>query len=88
MFCLLQSLHGMEYIVMPVIQTTSRTIKNLTNIRKQTNNNTTSHVGIYSIPCKDCNKHYIGGNPMQSRKKNLQTIYIYIYIYIYIGFGM
>ena len=42
-----------------VLQTTSQTIKNLTNISKQTNNPTTSHAGIYSIPCKDCNKHYI-----------------------------
>ena len=37
----------------------TETIKNLTNITKWTNNETTSHTGIYSIPCKDCNKHYI-----------------------------
>ena len=33
----------------PIIQTTSQTIKNLTN--KRTNNKTTSHAGVYSIPC-------------------------------------
>ena len=43
----------------PIIQTTSQTIKNLKIITKRTNNETTSHAGIYSIPCKDCNKHYI-----------------------------
>ena len=43
----------------PIIQTTSQTIKNFTNITKQTNNETTSHTGIYFIPCKDCNKYYI-----------------------------
>ena len=40
----------------PIIQTKSQTIKNLTKIFKQTNNTTTSHEDIYSIPCKDCNK--------------------------------
>ena len=44
----------------PIIQTTSKTIRNHTNISKCTNNITTSHAGIYSIPCKDCDKHYIG----------------------------
>ena len=41
------------------MQITSQTIKNLTNISKHTNNVTTSHTGIYSIPYKDCDKHYI-----------------------------
>ena len=44
----------------PIIKTISQTIKDLINILKQTNNAITSHAGIYSIPCKDCNKHYIG----------------------------
>ena len=44
----------------PIIQTTPQTIKNLTNITKGTNKKTTTHAGIYSILCKDCNKHYIG----------------------------
>ena len=44
----------------PIIQTTPQTIKNLTSISKCTNNITTSHAGIYSIPCKDCDKYYIG----------------------------
>ena len=43
----------------PIIQTTSQTIKDLTNIPIQTNIETTSHAGIYSIPCKDYNKHCI-----------------------------
>ena len=34
--------------------------KTPTNITKRTNNETTSHTGKYSIPCKDCNKLYIG----------------------------
>ena len=56
------------------IQTTSQTIKNLTNISKQTNNETTSHAGIYSIPRKDCNKHYIGKTQHNLGKKSTYTI--------------
>ena len=41
----------------PTIQTTSRTIKDLSNISKCTNNATTCHEVIYSIPWKDCDKH-------------------------------
>ena len=44
----------------PIIQTRSQTIKNLTNFSKRFNNATTSHAGIYFIQCKNCNKHYIG----------------------------
>ena len=44
------------------------TIKNLTNITKWTNNKTTSHTGIYSIPCKDSNKHYIGKTQRNQEK--------------------
>ena len=36
------------------------TIKNPINISKHTNNITTFHTGIYSIPYKDWDKHYIG----------------------------
>ena len=43
-----------------IIRTTSQTIKNLTSISKHTNNVTTSQAGIYSIPCKNSDKHYIG----------------------------
>ena len=53
----------------PIIQTTSQTIKNITNITKRTNNETTSHAGIYSIPCKDCNKHYIGETQRNLKKR-------------------
>ena len=42
-----------------IIQTTSQTIKNFTNILKRTNNITTFHIGIYAIPCNDCDKYYI-----------------------------
>ena len=51
-----------------ITQTTSQTIRNLTNI-KRTNKETTSHAAIYSIPCKDCNKHYIG-----ETQRNLEKI--------------
>ena len=44
----------------PIKQTTSQTIKNFTNISKSINNITTSHAGIYSIPCNDYDKYYIG----------------------------
>ena len=37
-----------------------------TNMSKRTDNATTSHAGIYSIPCKDCDKYYIS-------EKNLRT---------------
>ena len=54
-----------------MIQTSSQTIKNLTNISKRTNKETTSHTGMYSILCKDCNKHDIG-----ETQRNLEkTIY-------------
>ena len=43
----------------PIIQTTSKTIKNLTKISKHTNNATISHADIYSILYKDCDKYYI-----------------------------
>ena len=52
----------------PILQTTSQTIKNPTNIIKRTHNETPSHAGIYSIACKDCNKHYISEN-----QRNLET---------------
>ena len=42
-----------------IISTTSQTIKSLTNISKCTNNITTSHAGICSILCKDCDEYYI-----------------------------
>ena len=35
-------------------------IKNLTNVSKRTNDITTFYAGIYSIPCKDYDKYYIG----------------------------
>ena len=44
----------------PILQTTSQTIKNLANISKCTNSITTFHSGIYSITCNDYNKYYIG----------------------------
>ena len=59
------------------MQTTSQTIKNFTNILKRTNNITTSYTGIYSIPCKDCDKYYIGGtqhNPEKSIYKHKWSI--------------
>ena len=43
--------------------------KNLTNLTKRTNNETTSHAGIYYIPCKDCNKHYIGETQRNLEKR-------------------
>ena len=49
----------------PIIQT----IKNLTNITKWTINKTTSLAGIYSIPCKDCNKHNIGETQRNLEKR-------------------
>ena len=52
-----------------IIQTTSKTIKNLTNIIKQTNNETKSHVGIYTITCKDCNKLYISETQRNLEKR-------------------
>ena len=54
------------------MQTLSKKIKNLRNISKRTNNETTSHAGIYSISCKDCNKHFIG-ETQPIDKKNLRT---------------
>ena len=53
----------------PIVQTTSQAIKNLTNILKWTNNETTSNPGIYFIPCKDCYKHYIGENQRSLEKR-------------------
>ena len=41
----------------------------LTNITKWTNNKTTSHAGIYSIPCKDSNKHYISETQCNLEKR-------------------
>ena len=46
-----------------------QTIKKLTNISKRTNNETTSHAGIYSIPCKGCNKHYISETQRNLEKR-------------------
>ena len=51
----------------PIIQNTLQTI---TNITKQANNETTSHVGIYSILCKDSNKNYFG-KTQRNRKKRI-----------------
>ena len=51
-----------------IIQTISQTIKDLTNITKRTNRETTSHADIYSITCKDCNKHYIGKTQRNQEK--------------------
>ena len=59
---------------MPIMQNTTQTIRNLTNISKQTNNETTSHAGIYSILCKDGNKHYIGETKGKLEKNLTQTI--------------
>ena len=53
----------------PIIQTISQTIKSLTNISKRSNNETTSHAGIYSIPSKNCNKHYIGETQHNLQKR-------------------
>ena len=53
----------------PITQTTSQTIKNLTEITKLTNNETTSHASIFFIPCKDCNKHYIGESQHNLEKR-------------------
>ena len=53
----------------PIIQTTSQTIKNLTNITKWTKSETTFHAGIYSIPFKDCNKHYTGETQFNLEKR-------------------
>ena len=41
-----------------IIQTISQTIKYLTTISKRTNNVTTSHAAIHSIPCKNCHNYY------------------------------
>ena len=49
--------------------TTQQTIKNLTNITKRTNNEPTFHARRNSIPCKDCNKHYIGETLRNIEKK-------------------
>ena len=59
--------------MMEIIQTTWQIFKNLTNITKRTSNETTSPAGIYSIPCKDCNKHYIVKPYAIKKKKNLWT---------------
>ena len=56
---------------MPIIQTTSQTIKNLKDITKQTNNETTSHASIH--PMQKLPQILHRRNPTQSRKKNLQT---------------
>ena len=55
-----------------IIQTTSQTIKNLTNIPNQTNNATTSHTGIYSIPSKDCYDHDISKTQCNLEKRIYQ----------------
>ena len=52
-----------------IIQTISQTIKNLINITKWTSNEMTFHTGIYSIPCKDCNKHYISETQCNLEKR-------------------
>ena len=57
--------HKLTKLGIPVIQT----IKNLTNILKRNNNATTGHTGIYSIPCKDCNKHDIGKTQCNLEKR-------------------
>ena len=58
---------------MPVTQATSQTIKNLTNTSKYTNNIITFHVVIYSIPCKDCEKQYIGETQCNLQKESMNT---------------
>ena len=48
-------------------------------MKKLTNNETTFHEDIYSIPCKDCNKHYIGETErnlekrIYERKRSIKT---------------
>ena len=49
--------------------TNSSQNKNLSHISKRTNNATTSHASIYSIPYKDCNKHYIGETQCNLEKR-------------------
>ena len=53
--------------------TTSQTIKNLTNILKHNNNITTFHTGIYYLPCKDCDKHYISKTQHNLQKESINT---------------
>ena len=55
----------------PIIKSSTQTIKILPNISKRTNNETTSHAGIYYISYKDCNRHYISETQRHLEKKNL-----------------
>ena len=57
----------------PIVQTALKTIKNLTNISKRTSNTTTSHAGIYLIPGKDSNKHYISETKRTLEKKSTNS---------------
>ena len=52
-----------------MVQTTSQTSNNLTNISKRTNNITTSHADIYSIPCNDWDKYYIDETQLNLNKR-------------------
>ena len=57
----------------PIIQTAPQTIKHLTNISKRINSVTTSDTGIYSISCKDCDKHYIVETQRNLEKDSTNT---------------
>ena len=51
------------------METISQTFKYLTNITIWTKKETTSHAGIYSIPCKDCSKYHIGETQRNLEKR-------------------
>ena len=55
--------HKLTKLGIPIILTTSH------QLLKRTNNAIISHAGIYSIPCKDCDKHYIDETQRNLEKK-------------------
>ena len=56
-------------IGIPIFETTSQTIKNVTNISKRSKNITISHAGIYFFAWKYYDRHYIDKKTKQSRKR-------------------